>query len=104
MSEENIWYKCFGLNQNPFNTSPLNKNQIDLFYKTSEISKKNDPLLSELSTNVPSLKLVIGPKAVDNREYEGKVINVKENIALLSAKDFYVYVHGPDRLLKIAVQ
>ena len=61
MSEENIWYKWFGLNQNPFNTSPLNKNQIDLFYKTSEISKKNDILLSELSTNVQSLKLVIGP-------------------------------------------
>lgn len=42
--------------------------------------------------------------AVDNREYEGKVINVKENIALLSAKDFYVYVHGPERLLKVEVQ
>lgn len=42
--------------------------------------------------------------AIDNREYEGKVINVKENIALLSAKDFFVYVHRPERLLKIAVQ
>ena len=42
--------------------------------------------------------------AVDNREYEGKVINVKENIALLSANNFYVYVHRPERLLKIAVQ
>ncbi len=42
--------------------------------------------------------------AVDNREYEGKVVNIKENIALLSAKDFFVYVHRPERLLKIAVQ
>jgi hypothetical protein len=40
--------------------------------------------------------------AVDNREYEGKVVNIKENIALLSAKDFFVYVHRPERLLKIA--
>ena len=43
-------------------------------------------------------------EGTDNREYEGKVINVKENIALLSAKDFYMYVHKPERLLKIAVQ
>ena len=57
-------YKWFGLNQNPFNTSPLNKNQIDLFYKTSEISKKIDPLLSELSTNVPTLKLIIGLRGI----------------------------------------
>ena len=64
MSEESIWYKWFGLNQNPFNTSPLNKNQINLFYKTSEISKKIDPLLSELSTNVPTLKLIIGPRGL----------------------------------------
>ena len=42
--------------------------------------------------------------AVDNREYEGKVVNIKENIALLLAKDFFVYVHRPERLLKIAVQ
>lgn len=42
--------------------------------------------------------------AVDNREYEGKVVNIKENIALLSAKDFFVYVHSPERLLKIALQ
>ena len=42
--------------------------------------------------------------AVDNREYEGKVINIKENIALLSARDFYVYVNRPERLLKTAVQ
>jgi len=42
--------------------------------------------------------------AVDNREYEGKVINVMENIALLSARDFFVYVHRPERLLKIALQ
>jgi hypothetical protein len=40
--------------------------------------------------------------AVDNREYEGKVVNIKENIALLSAKDFFVYVHRSERLLKIA--
>ncbi len=42
--------------------------------------------------------------AVDKREYEGKVINIKENIALLSAKDFFVYIHRPERLLKIAGQ
>ena len=42
--------------------------------------------------------------AVDNREYEGKVVNIKENIALLSANNFFVYVHSPERLLKIAVQ
>ena len=41
--------------------------------------------------------------AVDNREYEGKVINVKDNIALLSAKEFYVYVNRPERLLKMPV-
>ena len=64
MSDENIWYKWFGLNKNPFSTSPLNKNQIDLFYKTSEITKKIDPLLAELSTDVPSLKLVIGPRGI----------------------------------------
>ena len=42
--------------------------------------------------------------AVDKREYEGKVINIKENIALLSAKDFFVYINRPERLLKIAGQ
>ncbi len=31
MSDINVWYKWFGLNKNPFNTAPLNKNQIDLF-------------------------------------------------------------------------
>jgi len=41
--------------------------------------------------------------AVDNREYEGKVINIEKNIALLSAKDCYVYVNEPERLLKFAV-
>jgi len=64
VSNENIWYKWFGLNKNPFSTSPLNKNQIDLFYKTSEITKKIEPLLAELSTDVPSLKLVIGPRGI----------------------------------------
>ncbi len=64
MSDIDVWYKWFGLNKNPFNTSPLNKNQIDLFYKTSDIAKKIDPLLAELSTNVPTLKLIIGSRGL----------------------------------------
>ena len=39
--------------------------------------------------------------AADNREYEGEVIKVQDNIALLAAKDFYVYVNKPERLLKM---
>ncbi len=41
--------------------------------------------------------------AVDNREYEGKVLKVKDNIALLAANEFYVYVNRPERLLKMPV-
>jgi hypothetical protein len=36
-----------------------------------------------------------------NREYEGKVIKVENNIALLAAKDFFAYVHKPEQLVKI---
>ncbi|NJD53643.1 MAG: hypothetical protein FIB07_12335 [Candidatus Methanoperedens sp.] len=64
MSDINVWYKWFGLNKNPFNTAPITKNQIEFFYKTSEIAKKIDPLLSELSTNVPTIKLIIGPRGL----------------------------------------
>lgn len=41
--------------------------------------------------------------AVDNREYEGKVIKVKDNVALLAANEFFVYVNRPERLLKMPV-
>lgn len=39
--------------------------------------------------------------ASDNREYEGKVISIKGDIALISAKGYFVYVNNPDRILKM---
>ena len=40
----------------------------------------------------------------DNRIYEGKVLDIKGNIALLAVKNFFVYVNRLEQLLKITVQ
>ena len=40
----------------------------------------------------------------DNRMYEGKVMDIKGNIILLTVKNFFVYVNEPKRLLKIPVK
>ena len=39
--------------------------------------------------------------AMDNREYSGKVIDIRGNIALIEVKNFLVYVMDSNRLLKI---
>ena len=39
---------------------------------------------------------------LNNREYPGNVIRIKGNIALISVKNFMVYVNDTDRLLKIS--
>ncbi|MBE0524790.1 MAG: hypothetical protein IBX40_10720 [Methanosarcinales archaeon] len=40
----------------------------------------------------------------DNRMYEGKVMEIKGNIVLLTVKNFFVYVNEPKRLLKMPVK
>jgi len=40
---------------------------------------------------------------MNNREYPGDVIKIKGNIALISVKNFMVYVNDTDRLLKISI-
>lgn len=42
--------------------------------------------------------------AFDKREYEGKVVDVKGNIALITAQKYFVYVNKPERILKIPVR
>ena len=39
---------------------------------------------------------------LNNREYLGNVIRIKGNIALISVKNFMIYVNDTDRLLKIS--
>ena len=39
---------------------------------------------------------------LNNREYPGNVIRIKGNIALISVKNFMIYVNDADRLLKIS--
>jgi len=40
--------------------------------------------------------------AVNNKEYNGDVIGIKGNIALIAVKDYMVYVNSPDKLLRIS--
>lgn len=42
--------------------------------------------------------------AYDKREYKGKVVDVKGNIALITALKYFVYINKLERLLKIPVQ
>ena len=73
MSDENIWYKWFGLNKNPFSTSPLNKNQIDLFDKNQawEIRHQPDEYTFEIIKRVYNDRDLI-----DRNEKKGILVSI----------------------------
>lgn len=39
----------------------------------------------------------------NNKEYDGKVVDLKGNIALITARKYFIYINKPERILKITV-
>lgn len=65
MSEIVGWFKWFNLKNDPFSTSPITSaNQEKLFYKTSDIQNKVDPIIRQLDVSNPFVKLLIGERGL----------------------------------------
>lgn len=65
MSEVLGWFEWFNLRNDPFSTSPITSaSQEKLFYKTSDIQNKIDPVIRRLNVSDPFIKLIIGERGL----------------------------------------
>lgn len=65
MSEIGGWFEWFDLKNDPFSTSPITSaSQEKLFYKTSDIQNKIDPIIKRLNISDPFIKLIIGERGL----------------------------------------
>jgi hypothetical protein len=65
MSEKLGWFEWFNLRNDPFSTSPITTaSQEKLFYKTSDIQNKIDPIIKGLNISDPFKKLLIGERGL----------------------------------------
>lgn len=59
------WFEWFDLKNDPFSTSPITSaNQEKIFYKTSDIQSKIDPIIKRIDTSDAFIKLLIGERGL----------------------------------------
>lgn len=65
MNEIFGWFEWFNLKNDPFSTSPITSaNQEKLFYKTSDIQNRIDPIIKHIDTSEAFIKLLIGERGL----------------------------------------